>query len=122
MPLSQRTFPRPRSRVALLAITLIALVASISVIVLATRGPDPTDPTTAVPACREEVRAKMRAPATTQFSGGETVIDANSRRPQIDGTYDSQNGFGALERGTYSCVLNRDDAGRLTVSSVMVNE
>lgn len=109
--------------VAAIVGALVVLAAGITAAVFASRptGPDPKDPLSAIPACREQVKARMRAPATTQFPGGE-MVGSNSNQPQIDGVYDSQNGFGALMRGTYTCLLSHDDAGNVQVASVTVRE
>lgn len=109
--------------IAAIVVTLAVLAAGVTAAVFASRpsGPDPKDPKSAIPACREQVKARMRAPATTKFPGGEAV-GSNGNQPQIDGVYDSQNGFGALLRGTYTCMLSHDDKGNVQVSSVTVEE
>jgi hypothetical protein len=101
----------------------VVLVAAITTAVyaLGPSGPDPKDPMSLLSKCREEVKTKMRAPATTQFPGGETV-DATQSQSTIVGVFDSQNGFGALTRGGYRCLLAHNDDGTFRVVDVTIKD
>lgn len=55
--------------------------------------------------CQTIVRGRMKSPATTQFaSGSSTEIFPGVY--VINGEVDSQNGYGALIRGDYTCVFS----------------
>jgi hypothetical protein len=56
-------------------------------------------------ACRDWVRAKLKAPASADFSGELAVLDdAATNRWRVEGSVDAQNSFGALVRSTWTCV------------------
>jgi hypothetical protein len=110
--------------VAAVAAGVVVLAAAIIAVVFASAKPggsDPKDPKSAIPACREQVKSKMKAPATTKFPGGETVVNDGTQF-EIDGAYDSQNGFGALMRGSYKCLLFHDNAGNIQIANLSVSE
>lgn len=58
-------------------------------------------------ACRDFVKARLKAPATADFSG-ETVTGSGTSYT-VRGAVDSENSFGAKLRSTYVCVV--EDAG-----------
>jgi hypothetical protein len=69
--------------------------------------------------CQAIVRERMKAPATTQF------VDGNSTEIfpgvyVIMGKVDSQNGYGALIRGDYTCVFS-DTPGYESLNSIYVS-
>lgn len=116
------TFPKKTLNIVAMAVGgLVVLIAAVATITYVIVRPDPKDPKNAIPACREQVKSKMKAPATTRFPGGETV-KTGVGQPEIEGVYDSENGFSALIRGSYSCMLQYDANGHPQVLSVTVNE
>lgn len=54
--------------------------------------------------CEEWVKERLKAPATAQFTDGSVTGDAVGGFT-IAGTVDSENGFGALIRGDWSCQI-----------------
>lgn len=72
-----------------------------------TASPTPTsEPAWAIKHCRDEVLKDLKAPATAQWPGGEDVRPKPDSTPlvyDIYGQVDSQNGFGALIRSSWSC-------------------
>jgi len=58
--------------------------------------------------CEELVKNQLKSPASAQFSG-ETQTNVDSSTVNIDGTVDSQNGFGAMLRSTFECQANGSD-------------
>lgn len=115
--------PKKRPTVLIVAVVgVLVVLAAVAAVVLALKpsGPDPKDPKSAVPACREQVKERLKSPATAQFPGGET-IENDGLQDKIVGVYDAQNGFGALTRGNFRCLLRHDDAGRVEIASVTVD-
>lgn len=52
--------------------------------------------------CEEKfIPARLKAPATAQFS--ELIVVADGASYKVTGNVDSQNGFGALVRSTFTC-------------------
>jgi hypothetical protein len=58
--------------------------------------------------CEELVKNELKSPASAQFSG-ETQSNLDSSTVNIDGTVDSQNGFGAMIRSTFECQASGSD-------------
>lgn len=56
-----------------------------------------------ISACRDAVRAKLKAPASAKFPGGERVENVGTTY-RVFGQVDAQNSFGALLRGNFRCV------------------
>jgi hypothetical protein len=70
-----------------------------------------TDQQQARHACEDAVKAQLKSPATAKFSD-ETI----SRTPigggwDVVGSVDSQNGFGALVRGSWTCHADKQGSG-----------
>jgi hypothetical protein len=87
---------------ALAAVLLLAAVAAF----VAWRSSQPSDTEQAIAACREGVKAKLRAPASALFSG-ETVDPQRDGTHIVEGSVDGQNGFGALIRSRYDCRVKK---------------
>lgn len=69
--------------------------------------------------CQTIVRGRMKSPATTQFaSGSSTEIFPGVY--VINGEVDSQNGYGALIRGDYTCVFS-DTPGYENLNAINVS-
>ena len=54
--------------------------------------------------CEEFVKKRLKAPTTAEFSNQEHR-DIGKQRWDVTGSVDSQNGFGAMIRGSYRCDL-----------------
>ncbi|WP_424216363.1 hypothetical protein ACN20G_29945 (plasmid) [Streptomyces sp. BI20] len=71
----------------------------------------------AISHCEDYVRDKLKAPASAQFSPeDETGVYPHTLGPdewkyEINGYVDSQNGFGAMIRGNYRCLISTDGTG-----------
>lgn len=61
--------------------------------------------------CQDFVKRRLRAPATAQFpniySADTRRQDLGQGRYRIEAYVDAQNGFGALIRNTFTCVINK---------------
>lgn len=68
-------------------------------------------------ACHEAVKGKLKAPATAQFSQDE-ITNENTR---VWGKVDSQNGFGALVRGSFTCTVTETD-GKWKAADVQLSD
>lgn len=58
-------------------------------------------------ACREYVSARLKAPASADFSGGVSRAVSDFEFV-VSGEVDSQNGFGAMLRSRYTCSVRLD--------------
>jgi hypothetical protein len=85
-----------------------------------TPKPAATSEAAFVDACHEAVKAKLKAPATAQFSH-ESINTPTDKAKNIVGDLDSQNGFGALVRSHYRCFAYIVD-GRWHVDSTDVKD
>ncbi len=70
-------------------------------------------------ACQTIVRGRMKAPATTQFADGSST-EIFPGVYVINGNVDSQNAYGALIRGNYTCVFS-DTPGHENLNSIYVS-
>lgn len=87
---------------------LVGIVAVVGVVVWALARPSNGDGIGARNLCRTIVKQQLVAPSTAQFSG-ESGFTANKGPWQIAGSVDSENGFGAMLRSTYSCRVTFSD-------------
>ncbi len=91
---------------------LAAIVGIIAIVQINTMdGSDARD------ACREFVLDRIKSPATAEFSD-ERVIGIDPGPYTVAGNVDSENSFGALLRGTYSCTV-RADGDRWVLESLI---
>jgi hypothetical protein len=106
------TTPPPRRRrwpiLAAAAAVVLLLAAGITAAYALTR---PSDAERAEKACTEEyVTDRLRSPATARFDR-VFVRSRGDARYRVSGTVDAENGFGALTRGTFACVVEVTDDG-----------
>lgn len=102
--------------------SLIALVA-LSVPVLASCSTSPedeheTEGFTAQAMCKEFVKDKLKAPASAEFSDEQHVEEGTGWR--VTGVVDSENSFGAMIRGSFTCVLENTGGDMWEASLVEV--
>ena len=73
--------------------------------------------------CKQFVTKTLRAPASAQFqSAGEAVINQVSGNEfEVRSHVDSQNGFGAMIRGTFVCTVKPTDGGQWTLVELTMN-
>lgn len=69
--------------------------------------------------CEEWVKERLKAPATAEFTDG--TVSGSPSGYTITGTVDSENGFGAMLRGDWSCEIRYEPSteewrGSATVS------
>jgi len=87
---------------AVIVFTVWACVASADTDTSAP-GDDPeTDEYTAIAACERSVEAQLRAPATAEFSNQVASRGADGSY-EVRGNVDSENGFGAMLRSSWTC-------------------
>lgn len=72
-----------------------------------------TDHSAAISACQDEIRTKLKSPASASF-GDATVRNGQNGDLVINGPVDSENGFGANLRSAYVCTV--DSFGTVTDS------
>jgi hypothetical protein len=113
--------PSPRRNWPILAGTAVASAvvgAAIGVLVtvLALGGASDTTPATvpdpspgAVAACRSGVEARLKSPASAQYSS--LTVTRNANGWIVTGAVDSQNSFGAMLRSTFTCYANPAGGG-----------
>ena len=69
--------------------------------------------TKAIDECKDLVLDKLRAPTSAIFSEIQ-VNDLDDKSYEIVGSFDAQNGFGAMLRGSFRCMGYEKDNVRLT--------
>lgn len=70
--------------------------------------------------CKGFVKRQLRAPATADFAPHrELTIGNDGARWSVSGYVDAQNGFGAMIRSHYTCVI-RYDGRRVTAESLEI--
>lgn len=114
------TTPAPRRRrlrLTVVAAAVLTVVAAAGIAV--TFALKPTGPQAAIPACRDQVLAQLRTPATARFRG-ETVEESQTQSTVV-GVFDAQNSHGALTRYSYRCMLLPDSGGRYRIADVTVS-
>ena len=62
--------------------------------------------------CKNLVKDRLRSPSSAEFSGVQRK-DLDSKSFEITGQFDSQNGFGAMLRGSFKCMGYEDEELRL---------
>lgn len=98
--------PADRSRRAWIAAAAVAVFAAVVFVPLLIHlggqdhGPEK--------ACEAYVAGQLTSPATARFSG-EQFFDTDS--PEVSGSVDSQNGYGAVARSQFSCTMSRTGGG-----------
>lgn len=65
----------------------------------------------AIDVCHQEVEEQLRAPATAEWPGDETVTHRGNEYT-VSGAVDSENGFGALIRTEWVCTATWVEANR----------
>lgn len=68
--------------------------------------------TKAVDECKDLVLDKLRAPASAIFSEIQ-IKDLDGKSYEIVGSFDAQNGFGAMLRGSFRCMGYEKESVRL---------
>lgn len=96
------------------ALAIVALVIIVGMIILwlvnifSDDGKPSVGSGDAVIACQSLVKDELKSPGSAKFSGATATGSGSSWTSQ--GEVDSQNGFGAMIRTSYSCVLSYDDS------------
>jgi hypothetical protein len=67
-------------------------------------------------ACKDLVREKLRSPSTAKFPE-VNYEDIDGKSFEISGSFDAQNGFGAMLRGSFKCMGFEDEELRLIYAS-----
>ena len=131
------TKPRRRWPIAALALAVAflngVLIGGLGVALLGWHldgfTPDPSgrpQASDAIPFCREQVRLRLKAPATAQFSAETATYSVPGDTGSVvlvTGQVDSQNGFGALLRSRYECRAAPFSDGSWTLArAVELNE
>lgn len=88
---------RRQNLIAFGAAGLVVLAVAVAAVVTHKSGEDK-----ASDACHDYMEARLKAPATADFSD-EWAAEVSSGGYKAYGTVDSENGFGAKVRLTYSC-------------------
>jgi hypothetical protein len=91
------------------AIAVALLAGGGTAIYLATRTPAPDPMAQVTAACEEAVKQRLKAPATARFSNVTTAPVGYAYR--VNGDVDAENGFSALIRNRFTCVVHHDADG-----------
>jgi hypothetical protein len=76
--------------------------------------------------CQKFVSMRLRAPGSAKFpsltADGVSAVDLGGGRYSVSAYVDSQNGFGALLRMTFSCEVNWQSGRSYTLVDLKLNE
>lgn len=72
------------------------------------KGPKPPTELDARIACQDLVSKRLKSPSTAKFGGEDESLVSGTWT--ATGTVDSQNGFGAMIRGSYTCTMTFNPA------------
>lgn len=107
--------------VGLIALVVIAGLCALGGVILFGGGNDkPADPVTADQSgtaevmCHEFVKKQLKAPATAKFPAADSIKKDGATYTVIAGV-DSENGFGALIRTPFTCVIHADGDDKWTL-------
>lgn len=103
--------PQSRTRVWLIAAAVVVVLVLVGIVVAVTRGDSGPSKSSAVDACHQLVRDKLKAPATARFDADKPAkLNDGTGSDQgslfILGTVDAENGFSANVRSSYVCVAH----------------
>jgi hypothetical protein len=73
-------------------------------------------------ACHKSVEGRLTSPGSARYSQESVVDKTGTQEKAVSGTVDSQNGFGALIRGAYSCTVEKTQAGIWVVDAYEVHQ
>lgn len=71
--------------------------------------------------CEDFVRDRLKSPGSADFQRPD-ISPLTNDRWQVDGTVDSQNGFGALIRSSYSCLVRDTGDGMARLIDLEISE
>jgi hypothetical protein len=103
-PAPGRTPTWPKLAIAFLATLVVVALGALAFLLL--RPSDSSAATTQIAACRDKVKAQLKAPATAQFSEEAVSKQPTGEFYEVNGVVDAQNGFGALLRQRYRCTVS----------------
>lgn len=114
VPVTGKAPARPRD----VALGCLGIAFLVLVLVIASRSsteekdPNPgNDKISAMVTCEKFVRDRLKAPATTTFTGLR-MMDRGEHHWSVTGYVDAQNGFGALIRNQFGCELTFEGLGK----------
>lgn len=76
----------------------------------------------AVEFCQEEIRDRLKTPASAKFSDATVDPEEGSTVYRVSGAVDAQNGFGAMVRGNYRCTLRHNEDGSWVAITASVDQ
>jgi hypothetical protein len=95
------------------AAVLVAIAVAVVVVITNNGGGN----SSIVKACENTVQKNLVSPATAKFSNVTSAADPSvDGRSNVTGDVDSQNGFGALLRSTFTCQVDDQGDGTLSVT------
>lgn len=56
--------------------------------------------------CEQFVTERLKAPSTAEFPGADSVVVTGDDQYKVTASVDSENGFGAMIRTDYVCLIN----------------
>lgn len=92
-------------------IAAMVVVAAVVVAMIIESRSAPSKDQSMIDRCTSMVLAKLKAPSSAQFPGGESVREwePDGKSYEITGSVDSQNGFGAMVRSDFRCIVQSAD-------------
>jgi len=91
---------------------IVSKVLCVSICALLLTGCSSYKSTEAIDECKDLVLNKLRAPSSAIFSDIQ-INDLDDKSYEIIGSFDAQNGFGAMIRGSFRCMGYEKDSVRL---------
>ena len=91
---------------------IVTKVLCVSICTFLLTGCSSYKSTEAIDECKDLVLNKLRAPSSAIFSDIQ-INDLDDKSYEIIGSFDAQNGFGAMIRGSFRCMGYEKDSVRL---------
>jgi hypothetical protein len=72
--------------------------------------------------CEEFVTDRLKAPSTAEFLGASSVDLTGREQYEVTASVDSQNGFGAMIRTPYVCLVNYEGDDQWKLVNLAIDE
>lgn len=115
--------PQPAAGRSILGILLLLAIIGFVIYSCSTdsdssEDSDSSDEIAAEAMCEQFVTERLKAPATADFPGADSVVVTGDNQYEVTASVDSENGFGAQIRTDYVCVVHDNGGDRWTLVSL----
>lgn len=105
-----------------IGVVVVGVLVIVGIFVFSPKDPANAYSAQSIQACRDAVRADLKAPSTADFSSEQA--DKTSDDPvtyRVTGSVDADNSYGAHIRSSYTCTAEPHEDGTTDTSGVSVN-